>query len=257
MSQLSDLTLLNTRPANQASALSRLLNDNGIKVIECPTIQVQLLDKPELKSPIADYDILVFTSVNSLRGWQQYVQCEITAPQRVIAIGKATAQFGQKIGLPIETLSEQNFDSESLLAHPSMQNLSDKKILLVKGEGGRDKLLKTFSERGALVDELHIYRRLPADFCEQSWQTFTLSPHPVLLISSYDGFLALMEMLSKVSNRYETFDDSVWLFLETAIVFSQRIADKMHKAGWQQPIQVMQTQSDQGVLSALQQYIGR
>lgn len=261
MSQLSDFTLLNTRPAHQAKALSRLLNDNGIKVIECPTIEVQIIVNPVLNTPLSSYDILVFTSVNSLLGWQKLVKlnvdAQISAKQTLIAIGKATANFGQQLGLAVATLSEQNFDSESLLAHPSMQNLTGKKILIVKGEGGRDKLPKTFSERGALVDELHIYRRLPATLCEQSWRDFRATPHPVLLVSSYDSLQALITMLNTENPVYSSLQASVWDFLELTIVFSQRIADKMLADGWQRPIKVMQTQSNQGILEALQAYSGQ
>lgn len=260
MLQLADLTLLNTRPAHQARPLTQLLQASHIQVIECPTIQVHLIDDVILNQPIADYDIIIFTSVNSLRGWQRLLQknemASISSRQKLVAIGKATAVFGQELGLNIDTLSQQHFDSESLLAHPSMQDLSAKKILLIKGEGGRDKMPSTFQQRGAKTTELAVYRRVPTPFCADAWQQFISGAHPLLLISSYDSFRSLLKVLSQEDSDYLQLDGTAWAFLASAVAFSQRIADKMQQAGWQRPIVVMQTQSNQGVLDALQRHIG-
>ncbi|BBP44751.1 hypothetical protein THMIRHAS_01240 [Thiosulfatimonas sediminis] len=258
MLQLADLTFLNTRPAQQAQPLTQLLQQNTVQVLECPTLRIALLDEVALASPVQTYDMLLFTSVNALRGWQQnHLDVQFAHHQTLIAIGKATADYGLQLGWPIAVLAQQHFDSESLLAHPQMQDLSGQKILLVKGQGGRDKLPTTLRARGAVVTALDVYKRQPASYCASSWPAFRVSQHPVLLISSYDSFCGLNAILDVAEKQVLSASCAHWDFIELAIVFSQRIADKMRAAGWQRPISVIPTQSNQGVLDALRAYLAQ
>jgi uroporphyrinogen-III synthase len=48
-----------------------------------------------------------------------------------------------------------------LLAAPELQAVQGRRILLVKGEGGRDLLRETLTSRGAEVSTLETYRREP------------------------------------------------------------------------------------------------
>ncbi|QKI88182.1 uroporphyrinogen-III synthase [Thiomicrorhabdus xiamenensis] len=259
MLRLADLTLLNTRPSHQATELADLLQRHSVAVIPCPTMAIEWLQDFSVSAELADYDLVIFTSVNAIQGWHQAISkslsAQATAPTKVLAIGRATAEAGRKLGLPIQTLSEERFDSETLLAHPSMQQLQGQKVLLVKGEGGRDLLPTTLAARQAQIFSLPVYRRTALPFCEQQWLRFKESDHPVLLISSYESFRNLLQEAAVVSPQYLAFDSSAWDFLELAVVFSQRIADNLRQNGWNRPIEVLQTQSNRGVLDALQSYI--
>lgn len=259
MLRLADLTLLNTRPSHQAAELANLLQQHSVAVIPCPTMAIEWLQDCSVSADLANYDLVIFTSVNAVQGWRQAIgkslSAQVAVPARLLAIGRATAEAGKKLGLPIQTLSENRFDSESLLAHPSMQQLQGLKALLVKGEGGRDLLPTTLAARQAQVFSLHVYRRSALPFCEQQWLRFKESDHPVLLISSYESFRNLVQQAAVLSPQYRALDSSAWDFLELAVVFSQRIADSLRQNGWKRPIEVLQTQSNQGVLDALQRYI--
>ena len=55
----------------------------------------------------------------------------------------------------------QEMTSEGLLALPPLQSVAGRRVLLVKGSGGRNKIRTELEHRGATVEELACYERLP------------------------------------------------------------------------------------------------
>jgi uroporphyrinogen-III synthase len=55
-------------------------------------------------------------------------------------------------------------DSEELLSHPALEHPAGQRILLLKGEGGRELLASTLRARGAEVVEFALYRRRPVKY---------------------------------------------------------------------------------------------
>ncbi|HBC19455.1 MAG TPA: uroporphyrinogen-III synthase, partial [Alcanivorax sp.] len=53
------------------------------------------------------------------------------------------------------------FNSEAVLSLLCLQQLTEKKVLLCRGDSGRELLAQTLAERGAEVVTLPFYRRLP------------------------------------------------------------------------------------------------
>ncbi|MBN2647830.1 MAG: uroporphyrinogen-III synthase [Thiotrichales bacterium] len=253
---LSGLTLLNTRPEQQAQALTVALQAQGCEVLACPTLTIEWQKLVPPLPDLTDFDWIIFTSVNAVQGWVQQgglLQMP-TKRTQVLAIGRATAQAGEALGWPIRTLSAQQFDSESLLTHPAMQVLTGQKILLVKGEGGRTLLAETLTQRGAQLVLALVYRRQTKAFCHASWDAFQRASHPVLLVSSYDGFRGLIEQVAPKDERFATANSQAWRFIELTLVYSQRLADLLRQQGWQGAIRTVSTQSDAGVIEALQTY---
>jgi uroporphyrinogen-III synthase len=75
------------------------------------------------------------------------------------AVGARTAAALEASGLTVSLVPEQGFTSEDLLALPELNDVAGKDILIIKGEGGRQLIADTLTERGANVDEIAVYRR--------------------------------------------------------------------------------------------------
>lgn len=73
-------------------------------------------------------------------------------------VGSGTAAIFISHGLRPQQ-PEQGWTSEALLALPSLQHLSGDKVLLARGDHGRELIRQTLEQRGARVTVLPLYRR--------------------------------------------------------------------------------------------------
>src|SRR5690606_18012539 len=75
-----------------------------------------------------------------------------------LAVDEATAQALQAVGQTAERPAE-GFNSEALLAMPLLQDLAGRRVLLLRGEGGREVLAPAIRARAEALDEIALYRR--------------------------------------------------------------------------------------------------
>ena len=274
---MSTFTLLNTRPEPQAHGLSELVKVSGGMSINCPTLAIVYRDLPKGHAPLCSFDKVVFISVNAVNGFVKqgfsWSQTEQACPTYFV-IGRATLKAAEKAGLLINEVAGDQFDSEHLLQHPDLQDLSRQSVLIVKGENGRELLAETFEQRGATVETWSLYSRQPQPFCSEAWLRFRQMPNRWVLASSVASLQSLMEalevsknaLLSRESTKKMNFeseqacsDSQVLasqlefneLLQQPLVVFSQRIKDWANQQGWQGPISVVNTQSDEGVLDCI------
>lgn len=247
MGSVSDLTLLNTRPAHQAGPLTQLLQSDGITTLECPAIAIQPLDAALPKPPgLVVYDAIFFISINAVEQFHKLFQqpdsSTINLPDTLscYAIGEATRHALKQIGISAKTAASQ-FDTETLLRQLHVSAF--KRALIVKGEGGRQALAEGLTALGVQVDEWVVYRRVAAPFCQSTWQHFQQAQEPVLLFTSYQAWCFLTEQL-----QHHQWD---WAIQLPAIVFSKRIAEKIRQQGWQGPLIVVAQQSNEGIYQSL------
>ncbi len=260
MSDLHSLTLLNTRPSHQAEALSKAVKTHHGQVIVCPMIKIQWCS---LEGTVIDLssgiDKIIFISVNAVQGflnsaiYADYLKAlnDPGSSIELYAIGRATQQYGLAHQLPLIVLSKADFDSESLLAHSVMQSVNQQSILIVKGRGGRSLLEETLASRGAKVQLLEVYDRVPAPFCTSNWQKFRTASTPVLLITSVESVQNLLKSLSQFDSDYALLNHPKWSFLVATVVFSERIKAFMLAQGWSRPIWVVSSQSNAGIIETL------
>ncbi|VAW46298.1 Uroporphyrinogen-III synthase [hydrothermal vent metagenome] len=260
---MNQFTLLNTRPAHQAKALSKMILAHNGQVIHCPTIEIQWCAFENTGFDLYQCtDKIIFISANAVKGflksvlYQRYLTSLKTATKPIewYAIGQATQQSGLAHQLPLTVLSQTDFDSETLLAHSVMQQIKQQSIVIVKGQGGRTLLESTLQARGAKVHLCEVYRRVPALFCAQNWQRFMLSRNPVLLLTSVESFNYLLKNLIQFDSDYAELNNPKWTFLTETVVFSERIKKQMQAQGWQGSIQIVSTQSNAGIIDMLSSY---
>ena len=154
---LTDLTVLVTRPAAQCAMLCAEIEGQGGSAIAFPAVEIEPV-AVQATVAAADYDLVVFVSVNAVEhGAQQVIK---SARTRIAAIGRATAAALAAAELAADIVPEAGFNSEALLAHPELQLTSGARVLIVRGEGGRELLRDTFAEHGMVVETREVYRRV-------------------------------------------------------------------------------------------------
>lgn len=158
-------SVLLTRPQGANTRLASLLHAAGISTIEHPLLSIEPLN-PGAVPEITDldlYDIIIFISANAvefglpllLAYWPQW-------PVKLtwLSVGKGTSDRLAQRGIKAEFPDPAG--SEELLKFDVLQSVSDQRVLIVRGQGGRETLKDSLSDRGARVDYLEVYRRVPA-----------------------------------------------------------------------------------------------
>jgi len=87
----------------------------------------------------------------------------LPAGARVAAIGPGTAAALKRSGVRNIISPQQGFDSEALLGELSNVQLAGDRVLIVRGQGGREYLSEALRSRGAMVEYLECYRRVRPD----------------------------------------------------------------------------------------------
>lgn len=158
--------VLVTRPAAQAEALCRLIAAAGGEPVPFPTVDIQPTADPDGAAALltAGWDIIVFISRNAVEQASQLAPTALSSERaQLAAVGRATAEAMKRAGLTPSLVPAAGFDSEALLALPALRQVAGRRVLIVRGEGGRALLGTALSERGAQVRHAEVYRRgLPA-----------------------------------------------------------------------------------------------
>lgn len=242
---LAGACVLNPRPERQAPALTAALTEAGAAVFELPLLEIVELELPALERQhlldLDRYDATVFVSANAARlglaavadYWPQW---PYALP--AYAVGPATKALLDDAGL--HAVAPEREDSEGLLALPGLTSVAGQRLLLFRGDEGRELLPETLRARGAEVDVLALYtRRLPSATVMR-WQTRAAMPDVVLLSSAL-----IWQHWQQVAGSSA---------LQPALIaVSQRLAAQVRAAGAQQ-VFCSEGATPQAWLVALQQW---
>ena len=160
-----------TRARAQAGELSVELERLGAEVYEFPTIQIQAPeDFGPLDAAIRDLDSfgwIVFTSVNGVeafleRLWHHGLDLR-AVPRRakVAAIGPATAQRIEEVGLRVDVVPEE-YRAEALIEVLETDSIAGKRVLIPRAKVAREILPDKLREAGAEVVVPPAYESAPS-----------------------------------------------------------------------------------------------
>jgi uroporphyrinogen-III synthase len=188
-----------TRPAAQAAELVDAIEQAGGEAIRFPVLEIAGRSTAEVAQAFRMHpapDLVCFVSPNAVR-YGHGVMTGLSA--RTIAIGPATAAALGRNGISVDIVPDQGFDSEHLLAHPALQNLSGKSVTIVRGTRGRELLGDTLQSRGARVSYLAVYERrrhVPGDgqmrALERACKTGNIGCVIVMSVESLRNFFGLL-----------------------------------------------------------------
>ncbi len=232
MANLHEIKVLVTRPTNQAKLLCQMIEAEGGEAMRLPVIEiVEIEDKtPLLNCNLNDFAI--FISANAVE--KALPSLDLPRQCQVLAVGKRTAETLKVAGITAHCPAPP-FNSEALLEMPELQKIPGKKIVIFRGEGGRELLAKTLQQRGAIVNYVNVYRRI------QPPTPAKISPVDIITVTSVQGLKHLLNMLEGQS----------WVKNTPLVVMSERIAVKAKKLGIHAPIFVAASASDEGIFNAV------
>jgi uroporphyrinogen-III synthase len=166
------MRVLVTRPAAQAHEWARDLVAAGIVAVPLPLIEIVPPADPAAVTAawqaLADYQLALFVSPNAVgqffalrppgAAWPPLLSAASPGPGTTETLRQSGVPEGLLLGPAIDA---PQYDSESLWAVLGQQDWQGKRALLLRGATGRDWLEQQLRERGARVDALQVYRRMP------------------------------------------------------------------------------------------------
>jgi uroporphyrinogen-III synthase len=222
-----------TRPQEQARSLARTIEAAGGRALVFPTIEIEdLADTRAILGTIdrlQEFDLAIFISPNAVRKAMNLVRArrgEAPWPQRlrVAAVGRGSRRELERLGLRDVIAPEAHADSESLLALPELGDVADKRVVVFRGEGGRELLGDTLVARGARVEYAECYRRAkPAADIRPLLEAWARGAVHAVTVSSSEGLANFYEMLGSLGQQ--------WLRATPVFVPHARIAEDAGRRG--------------------------
>jgi uroporphyrinogen-III synthase len=247
--KLQGLGVLVTRPEQQAMPLCRLLEAEGAVSFRLPAIEIKPTSQQRSLSahlgPLDRFDLIVFTSANAVRFGAQ-----LLAQRRDLtlgAVGLATARALNQAGYRVAIVPEGRADSEGLLEHPRLQHVTGKRVLLVKGVGGRELLADELTARGAAVVAAEVYERRAATpgAAQLAMTEEGLRSGQIQVITATSAEVGLNLLAMAGLGWRAALERAHWL------VASARIAATLKEQGVAAPMLTAATAEDQDLVAAL------
>jgi uroporphyrinogen-III synthase len=247
---LAEPAVLVTRPAGQSRPLGERLLQAGFRPVYAPLLEIQPFDEPDasqrqLLLDLCNFEHVVFVSSNAIRYGMEWIEDfwpQLPTGIRWYTVGSGSAAELESFGIVV-LLPEKNMSSEGLLELPTLSQVQGERVLIVKGEAGREHLRSTLELRGGRVDELVVYRRGCPAYLEGE-----LAAHIVgegveyILVSSGEGLNNMVSLL-----RDEALES---IRRRTLVVPGERIAELARDAGFDELI-LAENATDQAMLAAL------
>jgi uroporphyrinogen-III synthase len=156
-----------TRPRDLAAGLAARIEAAGGRALVYPAIEIQDLPDPRAALEAIDrldsFDLAVFVSPTAVRKAFALIGTVRRRPwpaQLVAAgVGAATRAELEAAGVKSVLAPQERADSEALLDLPELSDVAGKRIVIFRGEGGREALGEGFLARGARVEYAACYRR--------------------------------------------------------------------------------------------------
>jgi uroporphyrinogen-III synthase len=159
--------LLLTRPEDESAALAGVLAQKGIFSSSLPLLEIDPIPVSDtMRGVMQDLDAycaVIVVSKPAARIGIDLVSRFWPQPPALkwFSVGAATAQILNDNGLDVSFPAEGD-DSEALLDLPQLREAIARpapRVLIMRGEGGRELLAERLRERGASVEYLELYRR--------------------------------------------------------------------------------------------------
>ena len=218
--------LLITRFAPHADRLSILLNELGIFSIAQPLLKVVKTDEFDCADEVINngYDHIIAVSVNAV----EYTDRSMVTKwpkSNYFAVGNATQLALENATEQAVSSPFQNFNSEGILDLPQLQNVKNKRVLILRGKGGREFLADTLRQRDAIVDYHQSYQRVVVE----STDTRLIKKCQQKQING--AIITSTELLNQLI-IITAKDDLGWLKNITIYSASERITESAKALGW-------------------------
>lgn len=197
-----------TRPARQGEALKTGLTNKGAEVLHFPTIEIAPVPhSAELASLLAQldrYHYAIFISPNAVEYAARLIDLStLPTTLKIAAIGPGTARALTAHGRKPDMLPRDGASSEALLKLKALNAVDGKRVMIFRGQGGRELLAETLEERGAEVEYAEVYRRsVPRLDLGELHRWFREGRVDAIVVTSREALLNLDRLLSPALTPY-------------------------------------------------------
>ena len=285
---LRGLTIVVTRPRDQAAQLARRIEQAGGLPLLFPLLDIMAVqDTKTLFEQIArlgQFNLAIFISPNAVHygidaihaagvslsadgttshstrlpnnasqvaGYSPSPACR-RGELKIATVGQGSAKALRELDIANVIAPTERFDSEGLLALPELQNVAGWRVMIFRGDGGRELLGDTLKARGATVEYATCYQRSKP---QQDAGALLAAVPDAITVTSSEALGYLWQMLNACPEPSRSGSARAALRDTPLFVPHARIAELAREQGW---LQVQLTASgDDGLLSALITWAGQ
>jgi len=201
-----------TRPQAQAVGLAARIERAGGTAFLYPAIEIAEVEDPRVLHGLIDdlerFDLAIFVSptavaqavpaIRARRGARAW-----PARLRVASIGRGSRAALEAAGFENVISPATRADSEALLSQPELSDVRGRRVVVFRGEGGREALADALRARGAEVVYAECYRRRRPRFdgapLLAAWRRGAI--HAVT-VSSGEGLANLADLLGAPGRQF-------------------------------------------------------
>jgi len=224
------MRVLVTRPRHQSEQLIHALETKGYTADLLPLLEIQPAvfsssGRQDIVEKLDNADKVIAVSANaanlSLPLLSECISADSEKLFDLFAIGPSTAKVLEQEGYQVK-IPEGEYNSESLLELSVFAQIENQRIALLCGRGGRDYMEQILAERGAQIDRIELYTRIP--ITDNKINSEQLSEPDVMTAMSGDT----VEALESVLNDSDLLD---WKKIPL-VVPGKRVADIAFERGF-------------------------
>ncbi len=248
---LKGVSVLLTRPRGRGESLCRAIAARGGAFEPLPLVDIEpaRVDGPlaEVIDDIALADIVIFVSVNAVEhglALMRQRDARFAPGVSVAAVGRASAEALARHGVGGAVYPPGRSNSEELLECEILKRPAGRRVVIFRGQDGRELIADTLVARGADVRYASVYRREPARIDATPIVTRWLeAPRPVLVLTSEGtARLLLARLPASVGEALQRMP---------VVVLSDRLARYCRDDGWRGPIVTSQSTRDEDLLACV------
>ena len=227
-----------TRPRAQADALAQAVAASGRTAVLLPLLEISPVeDAAPLRAALAELDrfaLVAFVSPNAIDAAFAHIDAwPVAVPVAIVGDGSRAALARHGVTCDTFTIfspaDSAHSDSEHLLQRLDLAAYAGKRVLIVRGDGGRELLADALRAAGARVEPVAAYRRatpvLTAELATRL-RAWLAQPNDWIITSS--------EALRGLAGLVQTIDDNALmarLMQQRLIVPHARIAQTARDLG--------------------------
>ncbi|SEP41021.1 uroporphyrinogen-III synthase [Nitrosovibrio sp. Nv6] len=248
---LAGTNILVTRPAHQAGELADRIRAAGGNPILFPVLEIldttnqhPLLD---LIERLDEFDLAIFISPNAVNKAMRLILAKRTLPTglKIAAVGQGTVRELGNFGVNAVIAPTTRFDSEALLDMAELRQMEGKRVVIFRGDRGREVLGENLLKRGATLEYAECYRRVkPHSDTALLARARASGKMTVITITSSEGLRNLCDMVGE--------SGQAWLRKTPLFVSHERIAQTARKLGFTRVI--LTSAGDDGLMEGLLDY---
>ena len=189
---LNGKTILITRPKAQSVLFSNQLKALGAKVISLPLIQLEAINKKELRLVFNQhqFDWIVFTSYNAVTTFFEVIRKDLFKA-KIAVVGQETKETVEKLGLNVDFMPKE---FKAAVLGKEIPILPNEKIFIPLSELANDNLINQLKQRAAQVFSIKTYQNTPIFYTKKELKQLLSQPLDFITFTSASCVNAFLKL---------------------------------------------------------------